>query len=486
MDILSGLVSSLSPVFNHELATGKRLRRQDDSSACVSPDPANTLTDRMNIALNSSGAGYVLSLCQNTQYPIEAPINFAFPDQEISTVGYPTGDERATLVVNGPVFNGTGHTTAIQGTCPTCSGIRIRNIQINGTRAGSSPTGGGANIEIGGDNSDQLVEHVHSYDPRSWSCLHIFEGTLQCANAVIRNNDIGPCGTDTYMEWADGISVSCRNTTVTNNTIVGATDGGVVLFGAPGSLVENNTIQALANTQLGGVNMVDVTPWGGDYSGTIVQNNLIVGGLADPTSGVQAETGTNADGVILKMGIAIGPRTYFVDFFQQNVSASGTVLNNNFTGAFGYAMAVSGARNFTVQGNSLVGNTSFISSSGPNCTEGITIPDSSSFVVSWPNVTDTSLQTSFTGVDRAEGLTCIVPQDGARWPYDTIPPSTSSNSSSQTSQPASSGGGGGGGLSGGAKAGIAVGVIVGVFAIAVAAWIIRRRAIRRTPPSRMY
>ena len=84
----------------------------------------------MNIALNSSGDGYILSLCQDTDYLIEAPINFAFPNQEISTVGYPTGPERATLVVNGPVFNGTGHTTAIQGTCDTCSGVRIRNIQV--------------------------------------------------------------------------------------------------------------------------------------------------------------------------------------------------------------------------------------------------------------------------------------------------------------------------------------------------------------------
>lgn len=46
--------------------------------------------------------------------------------------------------------------------------------------------------------------------------------------------------------------------------------------------------------------MVDVTPWGGDYSGTVVRNNLIVGGLADPTNGVEAETGTNEDSVILK------------------------------------------------------------------------------------------------------------------------------------------------------------------------------------------
>jgi hypothetical protein len=80
-----------------------------------------------------------------------------------STLGYPTDASRATLVVDGPVANGTGHTTAIDGTCATCSGIRIRNIQVNGTRLGAPPTGGGANIEIGGSNADQLcVPHPNS------------------------------------------------------------------------------------------------------------------------------------------------------------------------------------------------------------------------------------------------------------------------------------------------------------------------------------
>ena len=105
--------------------------RRDDPVNCISPDPANTITDRLNIALNSSGPGFVLRLCPNAQYMIQAPILFAAPDQEISTVGYPTDDSRATLVVDGPVANGTGHTVAVDGTCPNCSGIKLRNIQVS-------------------------------------------------------------------------------------------------------------------------------------------------------------------------------------------------------------------------------------------------------------------------------------------------------------------------------------------------------------------
>lgn len=104
------------------------IRRADD--ACEPPDPANTVTDRLNTLLNSSGPGFTLRLCPNAQYLIQEPLFFSFPDQEISTLGYPTGDDRATLVVNGPVENGQGHTTAVDGTCVNCSGVKLRHVQV--------------------------------------------------------------------------------------------------------------------------------------------------------------------------------------------------------------------------------------------------------------------------------------------------------------------------------------------------------------------
>lgn len=104
------------------------LHARDD---CEPADPLNTLTDRLNTLLNSSGSGYTLPLCPSTQYYIQAPILFYAPYQEISTVGYPTGDERATLVVVGPVANGQGQTTAVDGTCANCTGVKLRNIQAS-------------------------------------------------------------------------------------------------------------------------------------------------------------------------------------------------------------------------------------------------------------------------------------------------------------------------------------------------------------------
>jgi hypothetical protein len=98
--------------------------------SCQHPDPANTLTDRLNQLLANGGNGYVLSLCPGQQYPITQPLAFAAPNQEISTQGYPTGKERATLVVAGAVADGKGHTTAVDGTCSNCDGVKLRNIQV--------------------------------------------------------------------------------------------------------------------------------------------------------------------------------------------------------------------------------------------------------------------------------------------------------------------------------------------------------------------
>ncbi|THH28421.1 hypothetical protein EUX98_g5766 [Antrodiella citrinella] len=455
------------------VSRSSKLLARDD---CVDANPANTLTDRLNTLLNSSGPGYVLDLCPSTQYLIQAPILFAAPDQEIRTLGEPFGDERATLVVNGPVSNGVGHTTAVDGTCGNCNGVRLRHVQINGTRLGAPPTGGGANIEMGGPNNGQLVEFVHSFDPRSWSCLHVAEGPFTCDNVTVQNNDIGPAGSDQFQQWADGISVSCQNSLVRNNTVNNPTDGGIVLFGSPGTVVENNTIFVETQTLLGGINMVDYEPWGGNYTNTIVRNNSIFGGFSTDTPTPGEEDGANQDDVIIKIGIAIGPRTWFGNQYGLNVSANGMVLNNQLSGAFGYGIAITSATNFTVSDNILVGNTSFIGASGPNCSSTATTPTPAPFVIQQNNTLASSIQTNFTPIADGDGMTCILPPDGGDfWPFGGNPANPIAGQSTSSSS----------GLSGGAKAGIAIGVIAGVILLAAAAWFIRKAALARAKPKVM-
>lgn len=116
---------------SHSFTTHKhRAAVQRRADECEPADPANTVAERLNKALQDGGAGYTLHLCPNQRYLIQEPIKFTQPNQEISTLGYPTGDERAMLVVAGPVANGKGHTTAVDGQCDSCDGVKLRNVQV--------------------------------------------------------------------------------------------------------------------------------------------------------------------------------------------------------------------------------------------------------------------------------------------------------------------------------------------------------------------
>jgi hypothetical protein len=106
--------------------------RVHSRASCEPADPTNNVSERLNQLLSSGGAGYTLSLCPNQNYPITAALQFTAPDQEISTQGLPTDSSRAMLTITGPVMqsNQPNHTTAVQGQCPTCNGVRLRHIQV--------------------------------------------------------------------------------------------------------------------------------------------------------------------------------------------------------------------------------------------------------------------------------------------------------------------------------------------------------------------
>lgn len=311
--------------------------------------------------------------------------------------------------------------TAVDGLCANCNGAILRHVRINGARLGAPSMLGGGNIEMGASNADQLIEYVKSFDPRGWTCLHVIEGELDCTNTTVRFNDIGPCGNDAYLQWADGISLSCRNSYVHGNWIRNPTDGGIVIFGSPGSLVENNTIWVESNTLLGGINMVDYDPFLGDYSGVIIRDNTIYGGFATTQERPRETRGDNNRTVITKIGIAIGPRIWFGETFGRNVSHGAQVYNNKFTGAFGYAIVMSAVQNFNVHNNALFGETSFIGSPGPNCSESYTFPSPQPFVASQTSVAECKLQSDFEIVPDIAALTCIVPDAGPYWPFGSVP-----------------------------------------------------------------
>ena len=146
-------------------------------------------------------------------------------------------------------------------------------------------------------------------------------------------------------------------------------------------------------------------------------------------------------------------------------------------------MAITSARNFTIQNNALFGNTSFIGSRGPNCTSFDTTPTPQPFVVDYNNTSGLNLQSNFVQIPDGASLTCILPPDGGDyWPFGGNPTVTNNNNTTPGGGGGSTpnhSGGGKNGLSGGAKAGIAIGVVLGVALIAVAAYFIRKAALKK-------
>ena len=339
-------------------ATGARA-----AEACI---PSGT-DAAINAALTGTGATAVL--CPGAVFTLADPITFTAADQTIETQGLPTDDTRADLTLSGSL------TTAINGNSQP--NATVENIQIDGGRPALGRLDGGALMEMGASGTGQTVRHVYAHDTRSWSTLHFIEGAVTdsmpaCQGAQILDNTIGPAGTDSPSgTWADGISLACGNSLVQGNTVQDATDGGIVIFGAPGSSVKDNTIVAKTQTLLGGINLVDYAPMNGNYTGTIVTGNTI-----------------NAESAFVKVGIAMGPQVWGCGT-GMNYGAS--VTGNTLQGAhMGYGYAVNGVRDWTVTGNT--DTSTHVGTPNAGC--GGTVSPPSRFQVQ--SATSSTLQPEFT------------------------------------------------------------------------------------------
>ena len=318
--LLAGLgLAALSAVLTFG---GSGVSTASVASACIGSGSETTIQAAL------TGPGAVASLCPHSVFRLSNAITFTAPHQVIQTLGLPGGRARAKLEIVGTTL-----TSAIVGSNE--SHVTIRNIQINGERPRLGfVVDGGALMEMGGDAVGQTIEHVYAHDTRSWSSLHMAEGTSRfrpgCEHAKILHNAIGPAGTPgPGYRWADGISMACGDTLVEGNKITDATDGGVVLFGAAGSVVRDNTIIAATRTLLGGINMVDPDY---DYQGTTVTHNII-----------------DAKGALIKVGIGMGNAIWGCGYA---ILSGATVTANILEGKhMGYGFAVNGVRDWRVTGN---------------------------------------------------------------------------------------------------------------------------------------
>jgi parallel beta-helix repeat protein len=309
------------------------------AQSCLSGGDQTVIQQR----LNQTGKA---NLCPYANFYLTGPIILS-ANQEIYTEGLPTDSSRAIVRVAADSYSSTPNNCI--GTngwikfntviCGRALNTKVHHLIVDGGRPGyGADANGGALIEMGGNiplnasgqpvatSIGQEIYYVKAYDPRGWSVLHIFHAG-NCKGASVHHNEIGPAGHNTGV-YGDGISLSCAESNVSYNQITDATDGGIVVFGAPGSVIQGNTITAQNRSAFGGINLVDQ----GDYTNTQVIGNTI-----------------NAAGAQIKAGIPIGNRFGFC--LTNNISG-GLVTGNTLTGPYmGYGIPVSGVTNFNVTNN---------------------------------------------------------------------------------------------------------------------------------------
>eukprot|EP00978_Attheya_sp_CCMP212_P027959 scaffold95153_cov42-Attheya_sp.AAC.2 len=132
--------------------------------------------------------------------------------------------------------------------------------------------------------------------------------------------------------------MACTESIIKNNTIIDAADVALVLFGAPGSIVEDNLIINRERAINGGITLVDYDPFKGNFEGSIVQRNII-----------------NAENATIGVGLAMGPCIWQCmeeDILVERTLRGAVVKDNVLMGEhMQYGFAVDGVRNWTVMGN---------------------------------------------------------------------------------------------------------------------------------------
>jgi hypothetical protein len=326
---------------------------------CMSPDPSTGLSPGRQIE-EKLWSGQTAVLCPNTVWNLtevswsgDTAINFT-PDPSrglsvphdvyILTDTQPHDGSRATLRIAT-----TSTSTAIKAL--DSSNAQIRNLIIDG---GGVPCGNSCNglIWFGGATTGQIVDANLIYNAKGWSNVLLGDGSTNCSYAQVSNNEIGSTSAPGFH---DGISLQCSNSIVFQNYVHDSTDGGIVIFQAPGSEVSHNIIEADVSQMLFGISMIDFDPWGGNYGGTSVHDNTIT-----------ANTYMN-------VGVAMGNRLLrYGASCQTGTNTGASVYNNSLYGTkMGYGFLIDGVANWYAMDN--FDYSVHVGSSGTTC-EGDTVP----------------------------------------------------------------------------------------------------------------
>ncbi len=296
-------------------------------------------------------SGQDLILEKGSVYLIKETLRFKRPGQKIKTGDAVHISDYATLRISDAKLM-----MIIDGA--QLDNIALENVIVDGNRYELSIvpkeelTGGGGQpplVFFGGDGAEnQAVRNNVFMSTRTWATVKVHEG----ANGVVVEDNIflgagvGPRGNgreekEIPFNWGDCISCAARNSIIRNNLIIDPTDVGIVLYGAPGSVVKENVVSSISRESLGGINLVDPI---GFYSLNEEQTRfdyrvLIEGNLID------------AYGSRIHMAFPMGAPQW-VPRNVGMVLVGATIKDNKIAGgAAAYGYIVNTVDNFTVTGN---------------------------------------------------------------------------------------------------------------------------------------
>ncbi|KAL1410166.1 hypothetical protein Q8F55_004171 [Vanrija albida] len=352
----------------------------------------------INRMFTDGGPGTKVWLCPGVVYKITSTIAFTAADQQLATLGYKSGSERAVLRIDNPAI-----ATAIQGDCRRCARVAIRNVIVDGARATFGRVRGthAPGLVVLGGNEGHSVRESWITDPRGFTAIHIREGDkLSCKGATIERNEIGPVGEeydpavdgpDPEMSplgrpLADGISIACRDSVVRDNKIWDCTDAGIVVYCSPGTQVAANRIMTLRRSAMGGILMVDATPFDGDYTGVVVKDNIL-----------------DAASRAMRVGVGVGLSILSDDI--DTILRGGSVISNVLKGMYmGFGIAAAGLKGWTIRDNH--SDARHQGKRSPRCFDDPVNPAPTRFLYHGATVTDSTIQDGFVDSDFAY-VVCI-------------------------------------------------------------------------------
>ena len=276
-------------------------------------------------------------LCRHSVFEVSEPIIFSAPYQRLYTEGMPTGEGRALIkVVDESVV-----TAVVMHKLDNC---RFESVVVDGNRKSL----GSARvvdydkplIKAGGEGRGQVIRNIHAFDARGRMVIHLAEGVVyqRCTGATIEDSAFGPAGSIERRHHSSGIAVSCQKSVIRRNKVVDVTDGGILIYGAPGSMIEDNEIIADQRACKGGINLVAYEPYDGRYEGTTVRRNIV-----------------HAKNSAVRVGIAMGSRTWQClddEAVMRRLLWGASVEDNILKGdLMHYGYAIDGVRDWTAMNN---------------------------------------------------------------------------------------------------------------------------------------